>query len=207
MKILSLLPALALSSLLAACAPEGEDMGEASAGGERVAAAGDPPSCYLQGATFEEAEQRLSPMRRVDISFDGGEALLCYGSPSARDREIMGDLVPYGQPWRMGADEPTTIHLSAPASVGGVELEPGSYSLYAVPGEGEWEIFLNTDWQRWGIPINENVRDSEIGSFTVTPEATESFVESLTYAWENGEIVMEWENTRLSFPVEGAQAR
>jgi hypothetical protein len=199
----TLLPTITLLGLLAACG-EGGEMGEPAGGSAMASGEGEEPSCFIQGASFEEAQHRISPMRRVSISFEGGEGLLCYGSPSARDREIMGDLVPYGQPWRMGADEPTTIHLRAPASVGSVELEPGSYSLYAVPGEDEWEIFVNTDWQRWGIPINAEVRDSEIGSFTVTPEATDSFVESLTYAFADGEIVMEWENTRLSFPVEGA---
>lgn len=116
----------------------------------------------------------------------------------------MGGLVPYGAPWRIGADEPTTIHLSAPASVGGVVLEPGSYSLYAVPAEGDWEFFINSNWQRWGIPIDEGVRESEIGSFMAGTEVTDSAVETLTYAWEDGAIVMRWENTRIEIPVEGA---
>jgi len=49
----------------------------------------------------------------------------------------MGDLVPYGEPWRAGANEATAIHLTAPARVGGVALEAGSYSLYTVPNESE----------------------------------------------------------------------
>lgn len=198
------LSTLGLLALLAACGPEAQEgMGGAPPGDDMAATAGDELSCFLMGASPEEAQQRVSPHSRVSFSYDGGEGLLCYGAPSARDREIMGDLVPYGQPWRMGADEPTTIHLSAPASVGGVELEPGSYSIYGVPGEETWEILINTNWQRWGIPINADVRASEIGSFTVTPASTDSFVETLRYSFEDGEIVMEWENTRLGFPVEG----
>jgi hypothetical protein len=157
--------------------------------------------CLLIGADMEQATARPSPLRQVEFSYDGGEGLLCHGAPSARGREIMGGLVPFGEPWRMGANEPTTIHLSAAASIGGVDVEAGSYSIYGIPGEGEWEIFVNSNYERWGIPINAEVRGTEIGSFTVTPGATDSPVETLTYSYEDGNIVLEWENTRLSFPV------
>lgn len=157
--------------------------------------------CVLIRADMEQAMARPSPLRQVEFSYDGGEGLLCHGAPSARDREVMGSLVPFGEPWRMGANEPTTIHLSAAASIGGVDVEAGSYSIYAIPGEDEWEIFVNSNYERWGIPINAAVRGTEIGSFTVTPEARDSAVETLTFSYEDGNIVMEWENTRLSFPV------
>jgi Protein of unknown function (DUF2911) len=157
--------------------------------------------CTLIGATMDQALARPSPLRTVEFTYDGGEGLLCHGAPSARGRQIMGGLVPWGQPWRMGANEPTTIHLSAPASIGDVAVQAGSYSIYAIPNEGEWRIFVNSNFQRWGIPIDAAVRSTEIGSFEVTPTATGDFVEMLTYSYEDGNIVMEWENTRLSFPV------
>lgn len=193
---------LSLAAVLAACGAASEDMGEAPMSDMDVAG-GDALDCYLAGASLEEAQQRVSPHTRLSFTYDGGQGLLCYGAPSARGREIMGGLVPYGAPWRIGADEPTTIHLSAPASVGGVQLEPGSYSLYAVPSEGDWEFFINSNWQRWGIPINADVRSSEIGSFTATPEVVDDMVETLRYSWEDGAIVMHWEHTRLRIPVEG----
>ena len=119
----------------------------------------------------------------------------------------MGGLVVYGQPERIGANEPTTIHLAGPASVGGVELEPGSYSIYAIPGADEWEFVINSNWERWGIPIDEGVRATDVGSFTAEPEATEEFVETLQYSFEPmadntmGDVVLEWENTRVRFHV------
>lgn len=158
-------------------------------------------SCFLRGATPEEAGARPSPLRQVRFSVGGGEALLCYSAPSAKGREIMGGLVPYGSPWRSGANEPTTIHLAAAATIGGVELEAGSYSIYSIPGEDEWEFFLNSNYERWGIPISGDVRATEVGSFTVTPEATDGMVEMLTYDYSDGAIIAEWENTRLRIPV------
>jgi hypothetical protein len=201
-------PAFPLIAVLAACGGASEETSDSSMGGESqtpeqaVAAAG--LDCYLAGATPEEARERVSPHSRLAFVYDGHAGLLCYGAPSARGREIMGGLVPYnGEPWRIGADEPTTIHLSAAASVGGVQLDPGSYSLYAIPAEGDWEFLVNTNYERWGIPINADVRESEIGSFTLSPETTDSFVETLDYAWDDGAIVMTWENTRFRIPVEG----
>jgi len=158
-------------------------------------------ACTLIGATMEQAMARPSPLRTIEFTYDGGEGLLCHGAPSARGREIMGGLVPWGQPWRMGANEPTTIHLSAPASIGDVAVQAGSYSIYAIPNENEWQVFVNSNFQRWGIPINAEVRGTELGSFGVTPTATDGVVETLTYSYEDGNVVMEWENTRLSFPV------
>lgn len=203
--------ALAVS---AACssgsAEEGTQGGEATAraaeGAAPGAQAGTPSdqelSCFLRGATPEEAQGRPSPLRELRFTLaGGGEALLCYGAPSARGREIMGGLVPFDRPWRAGANEATAIHLTGAASIGGVEVQPGSYSLYTIPGEEEWQIFLNSNWQRWGIPINDAVRETEIGSVTVATQALDQPVESLTFRHEDGAIVMEWENTRVSIPV------
>ncbi len=201
------LASLVLSaSLLVACtAPDtgDQDMGEAQVVEQNVEA----PECYVGRGTIEEVQARLSPLRQTEIGFEGGQGLLCYGAPSARGREIMGNLLAYGRLERIGANEPTTIHLTAAASVGGVSLEPGSYSIYAIPNADEWEFFINSDWQRWGVPINDEVRASEVGSFTVTPTALEEMVETLTYRWEPnaentmGDIVLEWEHTQIRFHV------
>ena len=115
----------------------------------------------------------------------------------------MGELVPFGELWRTGANEATAIHLEGPATIGGIAHEAGSYSLYTRPSQDNWEVFLNSSFERWGIPISDEVRTTEVGSFEVTPESTDEMVETLTYEWDStaGEIVMEWENTRIRIPV------
>lgn len=201
------LPVLFFSALLiAACGGAEEPADMADSGGDMAAtASSDDLSCYIANGTAAEAQERPSPLKSVDFSVGGHEGLLCYGAPSARGREIMGGLVPYGEPWRVGANEPTTIHLTGPATIGGVALEPGSYSVYAEPGEDEWEFFINSNAERWGIPIDASVRSTEVGSFTVEPETIDETVETMTFRFEPndegtmGDIVMEWENTRVSF--------
>ena len=119
----------------------------------------------------------------------------------------MGGLLVYGAIERIGANEATTIHLTASASVGGVSLDPGSYSIYAIANAEEWEFFISSDWQRWGIPITPSVRESEVGSFTATPTTVEEMIETLTYRWEPnaentmGDIVLEWEHTQVRIQV------
>jgi hypothetical protein len=176
---------------------------------EPATATGGGLSCTLQGATLEEARQRVSPHRSLSFNLGANPALLCYGAPSAEGRDIMGGLVPYGEPWQIGADEATTLHLSSRANVGGIALAPGSYSLYAIAGENEWEFFINTNWQRWGIPIDAQVRSTEIGSFTVVPQTLPTMVEQLTYEFEEaaggepgGELLLQWANTLLRIPIE-----
>lgn len=196
--------------LVAACGGGEEAMDEAAPAAEMEVASADPLACYLARGTMAEAQERPSPLQSTDFSVGGHDGLLCYGAPSARGREIMGGLVAYGQPERIGANEPTTIHLAGPAQVGGVALEAGSYSIYAEPGTEEWVFFINSNWERWGIPIDEEVRADEVGTFTAPVEATDGFVETLTYSFdpqaENtmGDIILEWENTRVKFHVHPA---
>lgn len=178
-----------------------DDMdGEAAGGGEMAAApTGPEASCFLNGATLAEAAERPSPLMAIQLSGDVG--VLCWGAPSANGRTVMGELVPFGAPWRMGANEATALHLTSAATVGGIELEPGSYSLIAVPGADSWEIHINSNAERWGVPIDDGVLASNIGSFMVNTEATDGMVETLTYSSAGGVITMEWENTRINIPI------
>ena len=160
--------------------------------------------CWLRDSP-EEVGARVSTRSVTPVTFENGQGVLCYGAPSAREREIMGGLVPFGRAWRLGADEATALHLTGPASIGGVALEAGAYSIYAEPGAEEWTFFVNPSYERWGIPIRPEVRETEVGSFTATPEATDEMVETMQFRYEPndentmGDIVLEWENTRVSF--------
>ena len=198
---------LLMAATFAACgggAEQAEDhaeMGEAEMAA--APAAMTESGCFLRGATMEEAAERPSPLQTTEFTVGGTEGLICYGAPSARDRMVMGELVPFGELWRTGANEATAIHLEGPATIGGIALEAGSYSLYTRPSQDNWEVFLNSSFVRWGIPISDEVRTTEVGSFEVTPESTVGMVETLTYERDStaGEIVMEWENTRIWIPV------
>ena len=213
MRRFSTFPTLLIGALLVGACGGAEEAAEEpmdEAASAEMAASSEPLECYLARGTMAEAQERPSPLLSTELAVGGHDGLLCYGAPSARGREIMGGLVVYGQPERIGANEPTTIHLAGPANLGGVELDAGSYSIYAIPGSDEWTFFVNSNWERWGIPISEEVRATEVGTFTAEVQETGEFVETLQYSFEPqanntmGDIVLEWENTRVAFHLHPA---
>lgn len=166
---------------------------------------------------------RTSPYDSVTIDVGEGTAKVCYGRPALKGRTMIGgDAVPFDTLWRTGANEPTTIHLSVPARIAGLDVEPGSYSLYTIPREGtEWTLIVNRSTSQWGheSTYTDEVRAQEVGRVDVRAEAIESPVEQLTIRpVEEGEsedeeiggagaqgLLLEWQNTRLHIPITPAE--
>lgn len=164
-----------------------------------------PFACWIRGPADKLAE-RPSSLDSISIQIGGGAIQLCYSRPSAHGRKIMGELVPFDQPWRLGANEATTIHVPFAAEIAGVRVAPGTYTLYVIPGASKWQIVVNRGVQRWGVPIDKDVRAKDVGSGTVTAESLGSPVETLTLkfapaAGNATELVVEWEKTRVRIPI------
>lgn len=190
---------------LGACAPEDPDAGMTE---DRVVA---EPARAVPGCEPSEEmplEGRASPYDSATIVVGDGAAKICYGRPSLRGREMIGgEAVPYGELWRTGANEPTTVHINVPARIAGLEVEPGSYSLYTIPQAGlEWTLIVNRSISQWGHEsrYTEEVAAQEVGRAQVPAEAMEERVEELTIrpaARQEG-AVLEWQNTRVRIPIE-----
>src|SRR3989442_13426311 len=164
-----------------------------------------PFTCWLRGPADKLAE-RASPLDSIAVQVGGGTMKLCYSRPSARGRKVMGGLVPFDQPWRLGANEATSIHLPFAAEIAGVRVEPGTYTLYVIPSASKWQIVVNRGVQRWGVPIDKDVRAADVGAGTVNTESLGAPVETLTleFAPATGtatELVFEWEKTRVRIPI------
>lgn len=152
-------------------------------------------------------EGRPSPYDSTFVALGSGQVKICYGRPSARGRTMIGgEPHPFGEPWRLGANEPTTLHTEVALRIGEMTVTPGSYSLYAIPGEESWEIVVNRSVDRWGIPISGAVRAEDIGSVRVPRERPSAPVETLTLTFgtpTGGSVplVIEWESFRVTLPV------
>ena len=165
--------------------------------------------CWVRGSRAS-LSSRASPLDSVVARLGGAEVKVCYGRPSARGRAIMGGLVPFSEPWRLGANEATTIHLPVAARFGDVALKPGVYSLYAIPGPSSWQIVVNETAERWGIPIDGAVRAHDVGSVTMPSERTDAPIETLTMRLEPAgadalALVVEWERTRVRVTVKAGK--
>lgn len=154
---------------------------------------------------------RQSPLDSVRFEIQGAPVMICYGRPSARGRAIMGGLLPFGSLWRTGANEPTMIHSSVALDIAGIEVEPGTYSLYTVPGESEWELIVNRSITQWGHEgrYTDEVRAQEVGRVKVASESTDEHVETFTTralpsSDGNATVLLEWERTRVKIPIKSA---
>jgi hypothetical protein len=161
--------------------------------------------CWTRGAAADAA-QRSSPLDSASVQVGGATVKVCYGRPSARGRKVMGELVPFDRPWRLGANEATSIELPFAAELAGVRVPAGTYSLYAIPGASSWQVVVNRGVERWGIPLNDDVRAKDVGAGRVTTEAVATPVETLTLSFAPAtanatELVVEWEKTRVRIPI------
>ena len=154
--------------------------------------------------------RRTSPKDSVSFRVGTVAAKVCYSRPALRGRTMIGgEAVPYGQVWRTGANEATMIHTTGMLMIAGVHVEAGTYAIYTVPGEREWEIIVNRSYLQWGheAAYSDSVRAQEVGRGRVPVEALRTPVESFTIRAETARgrtgLVLEWDRARVVVPVTG----
>lgn len=174
-----------------------------------LALAASPP-CWVRGERAD-LNVRISRLDSVITTLGTDTLVVCYSRPRMLGRPIMGRVVPFGEPWRLGANEATTLTVSVPLFFGEIRLPPGSYSLYAVPEQREWRVIVNRLARRWGIPISDTVQAQDIGAATVAVEAVSPPVEEFRMRFERDgrdavDLVIEWDRTRVRVPIRRAPA-
>jgi len=142
--------------------------------------------------------ERKSKNGRAEGSIGGVSVVVEYGRPSARDRTIFGGLVPYGEVWRTGADEATTITFGADVLVEGTSVPAGTYALFTVPGESEWSVIFNSAAEQWGAFDHDS--DQDVASITVNSQVTD-LVETFTMTVGDDGVTMAWADRSVSFGV------
>lgn len=127
-----------------------------------------------------------------------------YSRPSARERVIFGDLVPYGQIWRTGANKATSISFSTPVNFGGQKVAAGTYSLFSVPNEGAWAVMLNTETELWGANDYDEAKEVvRVEAEAFASEYKESFEISIDNISEDRAfLVLQWAEMKLMVPIE-----
>lgn len=137
-----------------------------------------------------------------------------YSSPGVKGRTIFGELVPYGSPWRAGANAPTTIEFSTAVNIGGQTLNAGKYSIFITPNQsGNWTIHFNNK----GNAIYAYMQDGKVNatalakddavSLSVSPVKSTETQERLSYsisAEDNkvAKVTFAWDNVKFSFEID-----
>ena len=128
-----------------------------------------------------------------------------YSRPQANGREVFGNLVPYGEVWRTGANEAPEIKFYQDVTIGGKKLKAGSYSLFTIPGEDEWTVIFNEALDYWGAYSYDKKQDVLRASASAQPldEEEEAFVIQFTEGEADNTAVMHlaWGDRVASLPI------
>ena len=130
-------------------------------------------------------------------------ARIIYSRPSRNGRTMLGNKVPYGKVWRLGANQSTEINVYQHMTFGGKQLQAGDYTIYAVPTEKSWKIIFNSNLFTWGAydyDASKNVLEIEI-PVELAKQEREAF--GMAFAGENGKgnLLIAWEKTEVVIPI------
>jgi tetratricopeptide (TPR) repeat protein len=143
--------------------------------------------------------QHAQVSQRVGIT----DINLAYSRPLVNGRKVWGGLVPYGQVWRAGANENTTIEFTDPVSIEGKPLAKGLYGLHMIPGENEWTVIFSKNATSWGSFSYKEAEDAL--RVNVKPQPSELH-EALTYDFsdvkpDSAVVALQWEKVAVPFKV------
>ena len=159
-------------------------------------------TCTTTSLNAQELPQP-SPVAEVEQRVGLTDITISYSRPSVKDRTIWGELVPYGEVWRTGANKNTIITFSADVTIEGNAIKAGSYSIFTIPNEDSWKVMINTDIDGWGI--GNYKEENNVATFSVKPMENQH-VESMQFSFDavNGNdavLSLSWASLKVSFTV------
>jgi hypothetical protein len=145
------------------------------------------------------ASQHAQVMQRIGIT----DITVNYHRPLANGRQIWGKVVPYGQVWRAGANENTTVTFSDPVTIDGQALEKGTYGLHMIPGQEQWTVIFSKNAASWGSFTYK--QDEDALRVNVKPQAVDMH-DALAYDFDDVKpdsavVTMRWEKVAVPFKV------
>jgi len=158
----------------------------------------------LSLAAFAQELPRKSPLAHVSQQIGLTDVTITYSRPAVNDRTIWGELVPYGEVWRTGANGATKITFQHTAFIEGQLVPAGDYALFTIPGKDKFTVLLNTDADQWGAYGHDPKLD--LVSFEVPTEKAPK-TERLTFHFENlgydnAHLCMSWDEVKIRMNVE-----
>ncbi len=158
------------------------------------------------GANAQIQAPQPSPFTKVEQKVGLTDVTLEYSRPGMRDREIFGNLVPFGEIWRTGANANTKITFSDDVEIGSQKLAKGTYGLYTKPNKDSWEVMFYTESDNWGVPQSweENKvalkATAEVTELPFPMETFTIFFDDLKH--DSAVLNIVWENTVASLPIQ-----
>ncbi len=150
---------------------------------------------------------QASTTQKITQDFGMGSIELTYSRPNVKGRKALkekSELAPLGSIWRLGANAATKIKFTDKVTIGGTELEAGTYVIYAIPGKDLWDVIFNKGVNNWGTDGYKEAED--VVRVKVKAQKAANFVETLTLqitnvAAETCELHMAWAGVQVAVPI------
>src|SRR5258708_13041500 len=152
-----------------------------------------------------DKSKRPSPPGTAEVTLKQKRITVEYSRPSLKGRKAVGgQLAPYGQVWRTGANEATALTTEADLNVGGVNVPAGKYTLYTLPSEGTWKLIISKQTGQWGTVYNE---DQDLARIDTQKSQLTDRVEQFTISFDNksaatANLVLTSDTTPISPPAQ-----
>jgi hypothetical protein len=155
---------------------------------------------YGQKTTQVHPGKGGSPHVKTEWVIDGANISLEYGRPLLKGR-AEAEVMPPGAPWRVGADEATTLVTDKPLKFGALSIPAGTYNIFAQPGPAEWQLIVSKRQKGWGIPYPAG---QDLGRAPMQVAKTAKPVEQLTLSIDDtpagATLRIEWGSTSATIP-------
>ncbi|MFT4600335.1 MAG: hypothetical protein ACI857_000509 [Arenicella sp.] len=161
----------------------------------------------LMSANAQVKSPQPSPAASVDQTIGLTDLEIDYSRPGVKGRTIFGDLVPFGEVWRTGANKAVQFSTSTKMKFGGKDIEAGNYALYTVPNKDSWDIILYEETEIWGTP-EKWVDSLEAARVSAKPTTLGDNVESFTISIDNivdgstADMSISWAKTKVTIQLE-----
>ena len=162
---------------------------------------------HVGSAQQELKVPTLSPIAEISQEVGLTQVKLSYSRPSAKGRKVFGDLVPFNEVWRTGANASTKLTFTEDVKIEGNPLKAGTYALYTIPGPTEWTVIIHTNTKHRSIAGDVYKPAEDAFRFKVKPGKTSNFVETFTIGFSDittssCSVYVAWENTRIKFKID-----
>jgi hypothetical protein len=155
-------------------------------------------------ACAQDASKRPSPSAQAQCKFSDGKTIKTdYSSPRVKGRKIFGSLVPYGQVWRTGANDATTLVTDTNLKVGDKDVPAGSYTIFTVPNADKWTLIISKKTGEWGIPYPGEGDDLARTDMRVSqlPSPAENFTIGFDQTGSTCAMHIDWDSTRAGVDI------
>lgn len=150
----------------------------------------------------EDFRARPSPLAIASMRHKDAYVKIVYSQPQKRGREVFGKLVPYGQVWRLGANEATEITITKDLLINSVLVKAGTYSMFAIPNPDKWTFIINSDLGIWGAYNYNNKLD--VLRFDIPTKQSNTVTEGFTMAFDQknelANLLIKWDKLQIEIP-------